>query len=180
MNRLTQLIALAALLALAVSSCGPLAATATPTPTVPPPEPTKPPTDTPRPRATATATSVPPTPTDTPTATPTSPPPLPSPFNVTLTLSNGTCGSGTSQHPYTFTIDGVALSLLQVDASITTTGPYDPATGAFNTSAPVGPGTEYYTGTITYDGTLITVTGQSAYTQPGLECTNDIAGQTTP
>lgn len=66
-----------------------------------------------------------------------------------------------------------------MDADITTTGPYDPATGAFNTSAPVGPGTEFYTGTIAFDGTLISVVGQSMYTQPGLTCNNDIAGQTT-
>lgn len=138
----------------------------------------------PKPTATSTPTRRRPTDTPTPTSTagPTetaTPAPLPSPFSMTLNLTNGTCGSGTSQHPYTFTIEGNTLILLQVDANITTTGPYDAATGAFNTTAPVGPGTEFYSGTITFDGTLISVTGQSAYTQSDLQCTNVIAGQTT-
>lgn len=142
--------------------------------------------------ATATATSTKPverakptatiTPTkEPPTAEPTSAPVLPSTFDITLSATNLTCGSGsTVDHPYTFTIDGATLSLLQVDAAITTTGSYDSATGAFSTSAVVGPGTESYTGTIAFDGTLISVTGTSMYEQTG-QCTftASIVGETT-
>ncbi len=152
--------------------------TKTPTPTeakptaTPTPETRRTPTPT-RPRAT-------PTPTVTPTATPTATPALPSTFSMALVFSNGTCGDGTFQHPYTFTIDNSTLSLLQVDANITTTGPYDPTTGVFSTSAQVGPGVEAYAGTIALEGNVITVTGQYSYTQEGLcQFMNTIFGQTT-
>ena len=178
MKSLMRLFSFVAALALTLASCrGPeVRATLTPTATLKietvTPEPKRP-TATPTPTPTSPPTA---TPTETPTATPV---PLPSTFDMTLNFTNGTCGGGTAQHPYTFTIEDSTLSLLQVDADITTTGPYDATTGAFNTSAPVSPGTEYYTGTITFDGTLITVTGESAYVQTGLQCTNDIAGETT-
>ncbi|MEW5939618.1 MAG: hypothetical protein AB1750_08155 [Chloroflexota bacterium] len=83
-------------------------------------------------------------------------------------------------HPYTFVIDTTSLSVLQVDADITTTGTYDPATGAFSTSAVVGPGTESYAGTISFDGTTIVVTGTNTYEQSG-QCTytGSVEGTTT-
>ncbi len=152
--------------------CSPTGTLAAPTPT-PPPEKKKP---------TATPTATPETrlPTATITVTP-APPALPSPFDITLAITNLTCGSGsTVEHPYTFTIDGTSLSLLQVDAGITTTGTYDPSSGEFATSAVVGPGTETYSGTIDFDGVTITVTGENSYEQTG-QCTytGTIAGTTT-
>ena len=132
--------------------------TSTPTPT------------TEKPKITPTFTPENRKPTATITVTP-APPELPATFDITLALTNLTCGSGaTKEHPYTFTIDGTSLSLLQVDAGATTTGSYDPATGAFATSAVVGPGTESYSGTIAFDGTTITVTGGNSYEQSG-QCT---------
>jgi hypothetical protein len=133
-------------------------------------------------KPTETSTTAPPAqtlPTDTPASAPVLS--LPSTFDITLAITNLTCGAGaTVEHPYTFTIDGTSLALLQVDADITTTGTYDPVAGAFATSAVVGPGTEAYTGVITFDGTTITVTGGNSYTQEG-QCTytGSIAGTTT-
>ena len=141
----------------------------------------------PKPSATATVTAValasliaPPSASSTAPA-PTAPPALPSPFDIELTITNLTCGNGGQQtHPYTFTIDGTSLSLLQVDAGITTTGTYDPTIGAFSTSGVVGPGTENYAGTIAFDGAAITVTGSNSYEQAG-QCTytGTVEGTTT-
>ncbi|MEW5939228.1 MAG: hypothetical protein AB1750_06185 [Chloroflexota bacterium] len=155
--------------------------TSTPTPTKPKPKPTA--TFTPTGAAIASLVAGPPTISATVPAptSPTAPPALPSPFDIELTITNLTCGNGGQQtHPYTFTIDGTSLSLLQVDAGITTTGTYDPATGAFSTSGVVGPGTESYAGTIMFDGATITVTGTNSYEQTG-QCTytGTIEGTTT-
>ena len=118
----------------------PPTSTPTPMPTKPKPKPTA--TITPTGAAIASLVAGPPAASATAPA-PTAAPALPSPFDIDLTITNLTCGNGGQQtHPYTFTIDGTSLSLLQVDAGITTTGTYDPATGAFATSAVVGPGTE--------------------------------------
>ncbi|MBI5823760.1 MAG: hypothetical protein HZB18_07010 [Chloroflexi bacterium] len=143
--------------------------------------PTRTPT-TEKPKPTATPTITPATRNSTPTLTVTpAPPALPPIFDITLALTNLTCGSGgTTEHPYTFTIDETSLSLLQVDAGVTTTGTYEPASGAFATSAVVGPGTESYSGTIAFDGATITVTGGNSYEQSG-QCTftASLTGTTT-
>ena len=129
-------------------------------------------------RPTATPTPVKSRATSTPTPTPA--PVLPATFDITLNFTNNSCGYADAQFPFTFTIAGGALTLLQVDADITTTGSYDAATGAFMASGPVGPGTETYEGVIAFDGTTISVTGTGGYAQAG-QCTsvNDIAGETT-
>ena len=172
MDKNISFIVFVMILSLFVAGCSPLVTppASTPTPTTEKGKPTATPTSTPETRSpTATITSTP------------APPALPSPFDITLAITNLTCGSGsTVEHPYTFTIDGTSLSLLQVDADITTTGTYDPVTGAFATSAVIGPGTESYSGTIAFDGTTITVSGGNSYEQSG-QCTytGSIAGTTT-
>jgi len=170
MKKLFALFTLLAVVSLFLAACGPTLAESAPTatPTVEKRKPTETPTDPPPNQVS-------------PTTAPTSAPALPSPFDITLAITNLTCGSGaTQEHPYTFTIDGTSLSLLQVDADITTTGTYDPATGEFATSAVVGPGTEAYSGVIAFDGTTITVTGENSYTQSG-QCTytGTVTGTTT-
>jgi hypothetical protein len=128
------------------------------------------PTDTPTPTSTAGPTE---------TATPA---PLPSPFDITLVASNeSVCGFGGFQAPYTVTIEGATMTLFQVNAGITSTGSYDPASGAFTTSVGGLPGTEIYSGTISFDGATITISGTYTYDDPqacdGLWA---IFGQATP
>ncbi|MCK6584950.1 MAG: hypothetical protein HUU11_16975 [Anaerolineales bacterium] len=140
------------------------------------PTPTPTPTKQIKPTFTPTATKPPEVP---PTETPT-PPPLPSTFDMMMSLVNGTCGGGAT-YSYTFNIEGTTLDLVQTDAGITTSGTYDPLTGAFSTSADVGPGSETYDGVISYDGTTITVTGSYAWVpDSGVGCTAEITGTTTP
>ncbi|MEK6751128.1 MAG: hypothetical protein AABZ00_02585 [Chloroflexota bacterium] len=117
----------------------------------------------------------------TPTPTFTSSPAVPSPFDIILDFTGGTCGTGTPSYSYTFTIDGTALTVLQTDAGITTTGSYDPSTGAFSTSGDVGPGVETYDGMISFDGTTITVSGSYSWTPDGgVTCGAEVSGTTTP
>ncbi len=104
-----------------------------------------------------------------------------SPFDIILYFTNGTCGGGDASYSYRFTMDGTALTILQTDAGITTTGTYDPATGAFSTSGDVGPGMETYDGAIGFDGTVITVKGGYTWTPDGgATCGANIAGSTAP
>ncbi|MEW5939827.1 MAG: hypothetical protein AB1750_09220 [Chloroflexota bacterium] len=139
------------------------------------------PTNTPAPVVRRSPTPTLPSPTPTPTVTPTPPLPIPSPFDIILNFSNGSCDTGTPSYSYTFIIDGTSLTLNQTDAGITTTGSFDPATGAFSTSGDVGPGVETYDGTISYDGATITVEGGYSWTPDGGQtCTFAIAGTATP
>ena len=147
--------------------------------------PTSPPTFTPteKPKPTVTPTRTPQSlvvnATDTPSALP-----VPSPFDIAMLFTNGSCGAGTPTWTYTFTIDGATITQVQTNegtALITLTGTYDPATGAFSTSADVGTGMENFDGTISFDGTVITVTGVYGYTPTGgTACTFDFEGTATP
>lgn len=141
----------------------------------------------PKPTATSTPTRRRPTDTPTPTSTagPTetaTPAPLPSPFDITLVASNeSVCGFGGFQAPYTVTIQGTTMTLFQVNAGITSSGSYDPATGAFTTSVGGLPGTEIYSGTISFDGATITMSGTYTYDDPqGCDGLWAIFGQATP
>ncbi len=131
-------------------------------------------------------TDAPPPPTDTPTLAPptatATPAPLPSPFNIILVASNeSACGFGGFQAPYTVTIQGTTMTLFQVNAGITSSGSYDPATGAFSTSVGGLPGTEIYSGTISFDGATITMSGTYTYDGPqGCDGLWAIFGQATP
>ena len=109
-------------------------------------------------------------------------PAVPSPFDIILNFTNGTCGGGgTPSYSYTFTIDGTSLTVLQTDAGITSSGSFDPVTGAFSTSADVGPGDETYDGYISFDSTTISVKGSYTWTPDGGQtCGADVAGTTTP
>ena len=145
--------------------------TRTPVPTLPNPKPTL----TPAPRKSPTPTLF--VATDTPTPLPA----VPSPFDIILNFTDGSCGTGTPSYTYTFIIDGTSLTINQTDAGITSTGSYDPATGAFSTAADVGPGDETYDGTIGYDGATISVSGGYSWTPDGgATCTFSIAGTSTP
>jgi hypothetical protein len=147
--------------------------------------------------AAPTATPTKPKPTVTPTRTPqalaanatattAAPVPVPSPFDIAMLFTNGSCGTGTPTWYYTFTIDGTSLTQVQTDGIggpivVSLAGTYDPATGAFSTSADVGTGIENHDGTISFDGTTITVTESYAYTPTGgTPCTFDGEGTTTP
>lgn len=112
------------------------------------------------------------------------PRPLPSPFNITLFASGeAVCKAKDFNAPYRVTIQGTAMSLLQVNANITTTGPYNAATGAFTTTKAGLPGLETYTGLIRFDGTKIQMSGTYSYTNdPNLPCKFgpwNIFGETT-
>jgi|GEM_PF-2171528 len=112
------------------------------------------------------------------------PRPLPSPFNITLFASGeAVCKAKDFNAPYRVTIQGTAMSLLQVNANIMTTGPYNPGTGAFTTTKSGLPGLETYTGLIRFDGTKIQMSGTYAYTNdPNLPCKFgpwNIFGETT-
>ncbi|MFZ5903161.1 MAG: hypothetical protein ACOYZ8_06400 [Chloroflexota bacterium] len=107
---------------------------------------------------------------------------VPSPFDITLYFTNSTCGGPAGEnYSYTVSIELVALTLQQIDANITTAGDYDPASGAFNTSADVGPGVETYTGVIAYDGQTILMSGVYGWNpDSGSPCGADFSGETTP
>ena len=105
---------------------------------------------------------------------------VPSPFDIMLDFTNGTCGGGDATYTYTVTIDGTVMTMIQTDAAITTLGTYDPESGAFSTSADVGPGTETYTGVIAYDGQTILIGGTYGWAPDGgSPCGADISGKTT-
>ena len=130
------------------------------TPSVPPP-------------LTRTADVPPTTTVITPTATLTvTPRPLPSPFDLTLFATDEKlCQKKNFQAPYRVTIQGTTMTLLQVDANIASVGTYTPATGAFTTTKTGLPGTEIYTGTLTFDGTTIKILGTYTYTNdPNVKC----------
>lgn len=106
---------------------------------------------------------------------------VPSPFNIMLDFKNGTCGGGDATYTYTVTINGLVMTMIQTDANITTLGAYDPDSGAFSTSADVGPGTETYTGVIAYDGQTILIGGTYGWAPDGgSSCGADISGETKP
>lgn len=106
---------------------------------------------------------------------------VPSPFDIMLDFTNGTCGGGDVTYTYTITINGLVMTMIQTDANITTQGTYDPESGAFSTSADVGPGTETYTGVIAYDGQTILIGGTYGWAPDGgSPCGADISGETTP
>ena len=161
-NKITFAIVTLVLLAIACGTTPPPAPTATSsppsfTPLPPTPAPTKPkptPTITNTPAATLLAS-----PTDTPTATDTAesttipteePAAVPSSFTITLVFTDDTtCGFAGFEYAYAVTLDETTITLVQIVNSLTSTGPYDPGTGAFTAEVSGLPGTETYTGTIT-------------------------------
>lgn len=100
------------------------------------------------------------------------PRPMPSSFDITLLASDEKlCQKKNFQAPYRVTIQGTTMTLLQVNANIATVGTYTPATGAFTTTKTGLPGTEIYTGTLTFDGTTIKVLGTYTYiNDPNVKC----------
>jgi hypothetical protein len=122
---------------------------------------------------TATPTFTPTTETrqaDPPTETPTPEPvALPVPFTIMLSFEADTvCGGAPFEFEYGVdVVDGIIL-LTQLNAGITTAGPYDAITGAFTASLSGLPGTETYSGTLlaasgAAGGTLVTMTGEYGY-----------------
>lgn len=130
-----------------------------------------------------------PLPTHTPTPTLTPVPAVPSNFALTLVFSNDTtCNKKGFRFDYEVTLSGDSISLYQVAANITSTGPYDPATGEFTAIKAGLPGTETYSGVITAavgaDGqTVVTMSGTYSYgNDPNVTCvgTWPFSGQTAP
>ncbi len=143
-------------------------------------------TPTEKPKPTVTSTRTPQALAANATATTAAPLPVPSPFEIAMLFTNGSCGTGTPTWYYTFTIDGTSITQVQTDGFggaevVSLSGTYDPASGAFSTSADVGTGIEDHAGTISFDGTTITVTESYAYTPTGgTPCTFAGEGTTTP
>ena len=165
---------------LACGTSEPPVATETPVPTVAP-------SDTPVPEPTATKPK--PTATLAPTETPVSEtlsdaadsgPELvdpPSPFTIGLVFeADAVCGYDGFAYDYFVTLSDDSISMLQVAAGITTSGPYDAETGAFTASLGGLPGTEIYTGVISATatiegGSMVYMTGDYTYTDdPNLPC----------
>lgn len=104
---------------------------------------------------------------------------VPSPFDIDLYFTNVTCGGGDAMYSYAVSIALSLITLNQMDADIITTGEFNGS--LFSTSADVGPGIENYTGTITYDGETITMSGLYGWTpDSGSSCGADFSGTTTP
>ena len=168
---------------------------ATPTATTPPPS------------STATVTPLTPTATLTPTAsstplvsatesldpaagTATSAAPVggvayPMKFNITLSAPATSCGEGVSSE-YTVTLTESTITMYQIEFQLTSTGLYNPATGAFASTVSGLPGTETYTGIVTLvpgaGGTVVTMSGQYTYTgDPEWTCSvpDQFSGQAT-
>ncbi|MBI3159682.1 MAG: hypothetical protein HYZ26_08815 [Chloroflexi bacterium] len=131
-----------------------LAATRTPTPTKPIP------TNTPVPARPSPTVQVRATDTETPTPTPE----LPSSFTLLLVFGADTAcgGTGGFEYDYAVTLTADSITMVQVVNGITSTGPYDPATGAFTAEATGLPGTEVFTGTVSLNGG-VTMEGDYTY-----------------
>lgn len=127
-----------------------LAATRTPTPTKPVP------TNTPVPARPSPTVQVRATDTETPTPEP------PSSFTLLLVFGTDTaCGGNGFEYEYAVTLTADSITMVQVVNGITSTGPFDPATGVFTAEATGLPGTEVYTGTVSMNGS---VTMEGTYT----------------
>ncbi|OGO33903.1 MAG: hypothetical protein A2Z16_07395 [Chloroflexi bacterium RBG_16_54_18] len=66
--------------------------------------------------------------------------------------------------------------MYQIEFQLTSTGPFNPATGAFTSTVSGLPGTETFTGTVTLtpgvNGTAVTMNGEFTYTgDPEWTCT---------
>jgi len=170
-----------ALVLLAIA-CG-IPASSPPAPTATPLSPTLTPAPT-RPKPTPTLTNTPDVAilaglTDAPNATATEEPAsVPSSFTILLVFANDTtCGFDGFEFDYAVTLDGTTITLVQIVNGITSTGPYDPATGTFTAEVSGLPGTETYTGTITTSpdpdgGTVVSIV-DGLYTygnDPGISC----------
>jgi hypothetical protein len=106
-------------------------------------------------------------------------------FRITLTAPATVCGDALSSD-YDVTLTDTTITMLQIEYNITTTGPYNPATGAFTAIVTGIPGKETYTGTITFvtSGNTTTVTMQGVYTytdDPDYSCStpDNFSGQAT-
>ena len=162
---------------------------------------------TPPPTATATLTPLPPTSTVTPTfsstplvsatqsldpaagtataAAPVSGITLPVTFNIILSAPATSCGEGVSSE-FTVTLTESGITMYQIEFQLTSTGPYNPATGAFTSTVGGLPGTETYIGTITLtpgaNGNEVAMNGEFTYTgDPDWSCTvpDVFSGQAT-
>lgn len=191
-------LALIALLAAGMGCSFTNALTKTATPTATTPAPTATSTQTPLP---PTASNTPlPSPTDQATATPdggpggatttSAVPPIagityPLKFNIVLSAPATSCGEALSSE-FTVTLTETTISMYQIELQLTSTGPYNPATGAFTSTVSGLPGTETYTGKVTFTpgagGTIVSMNGQFTYTgDPEWTCNvpDLFSGQTT-
>ncbi|TAK11786.1 MAG: hypothetical protein EPO32_10990 [Anaerolineae bacterium] len=130
----------------------------TPTPTKPIPTMTAAPA---RPSPTVLARG---TETETPTPTPKALA-WPETFSLLLVFSDeSACGnSGGFEYDYSVTLAADSMTLVQLANGITLTGPFDPATGAFDVEAGGLPGTETFTGSLVWDGPTLVMAGSYSY-----------------
>jgi len=84
------------------------------------------------------------------------------------------------------TLTETTITLYQIEFQLTSTGPYNPATGAFTSTVSGLPGTETYTGIVTLapgaGGTVVNMSGQYTYTgDPDWTCSvpDQFSGQAT-
>lgn len=121
-----------------------------------------------------------PTPTPTPekkaepTMTPTPEQELPSAFSLLLVFDADTqCGYDGFEFVYDVTLADDSITLYQVAADITLTGPYDSATGEFTAIVTGLPGTETFTGVVSPGDAPGTVVMSGTYTygdDPNVTC----------
>ena len=105
-------------------------------------------------------------------------PSLPDSFSIDLVFEDEpVCGYDGFEFEYEFTIEGDMISLYQVAANITSTGPYAADTGEFSASVSGLPGTETFEGLLTIEAeissgeSVVTATGIYSYgDDPGVSC----------
>ncbi|HKY78574.1 MAG TPA: hypothetical protein VJ182_01100, partial [Anaerolineales bacterium] len=97
-----------------------------------------------------------------PTETPA--PELPDSFTLLLVFQEDTtCDGNGFQYDYAVTLGADNITMVQVVNGITSTGPYDPASGEYSAEATGLPGTETYAGSISSDGLVVTMEGIYSY-----------------
>ena len=88
--------------------------------------------------------------------TETATPELPESFTLLLVFEDDTTCTGNGfQYDYAVTLGTDTITMVQVVNGITSTGPYDPASGEFTAQATGLPGTETYAGTVELGGTIV-------------------------
>lgn len=115
-------------------------------------------------------------------AEPTATAQAPSTFRISLySAQKGLSCYSDLQADYRFTITGGLLSVLREDDGSVILGTYDASSGAFEATATYYFGIEYLTGTISFDGELITVEGEQRVSYFERPCDGlwDISGVTT-
>lgn len=121
--------------------------------------------------------------TETATITPTPTPQLPLAYLITLAFEVDTvCGGAPYENEYDVSLTADSITMIQLNAGITTSGPYDPVTGEFTTTATNLPGNETYTGSIDISSgdngeTSVAMNGETGYGNDPNYCSGNTSSQ---